>query len=147
MQKFQAHEIKKTYTVRVHGVPKQQRFTVNEKVKKHCSPGGTREIDDAGQEARTEFELLRVLDDGTSVLHAYPKTGRTNQIRLHLQSIGHPIVGDNAYGVQDDIRGGMTQALIGESLCLHARCLELMHPMCAGRVMRFEAPEFCGFYG
>ena len=59
------------------------------------------------------------------------ETGRTNQIRVHMQSIGHPVVGDRKYG-----HGNESSPI--DRLCLHARTLEFIHPMTEKKV-RFEA--------
>jgi 23S rRNA pseudouridine1911/1915/1917 synthase len=54
-------------------------------------------VDGKGREAATEFKVLHRLDAGT-LLGAKLETGRTHQIRVHLRSIGHPVVGDDLYG-------------------------------------------------
>jgi hypothetical protein len=77
----------------------------------------------SGSEAR---EGLR----GVALVRCFPKTGRTHQIRLHLAHLGHPLVGDEVYGV--------TGGWIGRQ-ALHARALELRHPL-SGEVKRFVAP-------
>lgn len=67
---------------------------------------------------------------GAALVRCYPKTGRTHQIRLHLAYLGHPLLGDEVYGV------------VGpwlERQALHAAALEVTHPM-TGKRMRFEAP-------
>ena len=58
------------------------------------------------------------------------ETGRTNQIRVHMQSIGHPVMGDRKYG-----HGNEFSPI--DRLCLHARVLEFIHPMTEKKV-RFE---------
>jgi tRNA pseudouridine synthase 9 len=58
-----------------------------------CAPNA----DDA-KAARTKFRLVRKLSDGTSVVECRPQTGRTHQIRLHLQFLNHPIANDPCYG-------------------------------------------------
>ena len=68
-----------------------------------------------------------------SVLEVEPVTGRTNQIRIHLQKMGHPIVGESVYAFRKDF------ALKFKRLCLHAAKIEFKHPV-NGKAMRFESP-------
>ena len=109
-------------------------------------------VDDGGQKAITHYEVLgtRTLDTAkqggsvpASVLDADGKvclslvalnleTGRTNQIRVHLASIGHPVVSDRKYG------HGNTFAPV-DRLCLHARVLEFIHPA-TEQIVHFETP-------
>ncbi len=71
------------------------------------------------REARTHFTLDRALPD-TSLLRLHLDTGRTHQIRVHLQAIGHPVCGDPEYG---------TAGLLGlERQFLHAARLSFEHP-------------------
>ncbi len=84
------------------------------------------------KEAVTEYRVHRRFDGYTTV-KLYPKTGRTHQLRVHLSSIGHPIVGDRMYGGQfvseHDLSGeGSTDPLI-EHQALHAERLQLVHPI------------------
>jgi 23S rRNA pseudouridine1911/1915/1917 synthase len=77
---------------------------------------------------------------GVSLIHVAIHSGRTLQIRVHLSSIGHPIVGDPTYGgvhrhVANDIRA--VQRL--ERPFLHAARLRFTHPV-EGRVLEFESP-------
>ena len=92
--------------------------------------------DDGGDIAITHYKVLRErkLSDGTvaSQLELNLDTGRTNQIRVHLASIGHPIIGDRKYG------HGNTYSPI-DRLCLHARVLEFIHPA-TEQILHFETP-------
>ncbi len=73
--------------------------------------------------------------DGTSRIELEPVTGRSHQLRVHLQALGHAILGDPLYG------GPKTQAKANR-LLLHASSIELEHPM-TGRLVRFvSAPGF-----
>jgi 23S rRNA pseudouridine1911/1915/1917 synthase len=75
--------------------------------------------------ARTHFTLERALH-GTSLLRLRLETGRTHQIRVHLQAIGHPVVGDPEYG---------TAGMLGlERQFLHATRLAFDHPVTGQRV-------------
>ncbi|MEA2209719.1 MAG: rRNA synthase, partial [Solirubrobacteraceae bacterium] len=77
------------------------------------------------REARTHFVLERALEN-TSLLALRLETGRTHQIRVHLQAIGHPVCGDPEYG---------TAGMLGlERQFLHARRLAFDHPITGERI-------------
>ncbi len=84
-----------------------------------------------GRRARTEYRLLRAFE-GCSLLEVRLRTGRTHQIRVHLASIGHPVVGDRTYGPRRQAIGAPRQFL-------HAWRLAFDHPA-TGQRMAFEAP-------
>lgn len=84
--------------------------------------------DNGGKEAITNYRLIKSNDD-FSLLEIELETGRKNQIRVHMESIGHPIVGDRKYG---------STTTIGR-LALHARVLEFYHPM-TSEPLHFETP-------
>ena len=87
-----------------------------------------------GKEARTRYEVLDRYTDPVEVTHlaCELETGRTHQIRVHLRSIGHPVVGDVRYD-------GARQSLPMDRPFLHAELLELEHPV-TGEALRFDAP-------
>jgi 23S rRNA pseudouridine1911/1915/1917 synthase len=87
----------------------------------------------AGREAQTRYEVLRQLD-GFAYVQLFPKTGRTHQLRVHLASIGHPILGDRLYG--GTLGPGLPQIA---SQALHAHRLELTHPV-TGNLLQLESP-------
>lgn len=108
-------------------------------------------VDDGGQKAVTHYEVLgtRTIEPAKgsvnipaaamaegkiclSLVALNLETGRTNQIRVHLASIGHPVVSDRKYG------HGNTFAPV-DRLCLHARILEFIHPA-TEQVVHFETP-------
>ena len=96
-------------------------------------------MDNGGQKAVTHFKLIKtaVLGEGDqalpiSLVELNLETGRTNQIRVHMQSMGHPVLGDRKYG-----HGNEFSPI--DRLCLHAQTLEFIHPMTEKKV-RFEAP-------
>jgi len=82
-----------------------------------------------GREARTGYELVRRYDEPVPVteLACLLETGRTHQIRVHLQAIGHPVVGDTRYG-------GARQTLPAPRQVLHAEHLAFAHPVTGARV-------------
>ena len=97
-------------------------------------------IDEAnGLEALTEFTVINRNDDGTSLVECRPKTGRTNQIRVHLWSLGFPIVGDPLYRGEQPLGERQTLDVEEQQLCLHAHRIVLKHPE-DKREIQFEAP-------
>ena len=98
-------------------------------------------VDNGGQLAITNYKVLKEsalqtdeadLKTEYSLVELNLETGRTNQIRVHMASMGHPVVGDRKYG-----HGNESSSI--DRLCLHARVLEFIHPMTEKKV-RFEAP-------
>jgi tRNA pseudouridine32 synthase/23S rRNA pseudouridine746 synthase len=90
-------------------------------------------IDAAGKPSQTRWRVKRSLPDRhASHLWLEPLSGRTHQLRVHLLSIGHPILGDALYGDEEIQRRA-------PRLLLHATVLEFMHPV-EGRMLRFESP-------
>lgn len=91
-------------------------------------------VDDGGQMAVTNYRVLKesVTDTPISLIELNLETGRTNQIRVHAQAIGHPVVGDRKYG-----HGNEVSPI--DRLCLHARVLEFIHPVTEQKV-HFETP-------
>lgn len=91
-------------------------------------------VDDGGDKAVTHYKVLREkkMEDEhiLSEVELHLDTGRTNQIRVHLASIGHPVVGDRKYG------HGNTYSPL-DRLCLHARVLEFIHPA-TEQIVHFE---------
>lgn len=84
------------------------------------------------KEAITEYRVAARYRGYTAV-DLFPKTGRTHQLRVHMSSIGHPIVGDTLYGGRPvneaDLAGGGSAEPLIEHQALHARRLSLVHPI------------------
>lgn len=119
---FGNHEIKKTYLALAHGKFKEKRGIIDKPIS--LKPNTTRRTTNKGKmakEALTEYEVLKTFDFGNdsatfSLLKVSPKTGRTHQIRVHLASINHPIVGDTMYGKKTNPFGLTRQFLHAKSL-------------------------------
>jgi UPF0176 protein len=137
---FARGEIKKTYLARVRGAPANDSFFCDAPISAGPAETGRREIDVSdGLSARTEFQVIERFNDGTTLLEAYPITGRTNQIRLHLATLGFPICGDPTYSGSSERGTTQTLNLEDAPLCLHASRLEFTHPLTQQR-MQFTAP-------
>jgi 23S rRNA pseudouridine1911/1915/1917 synthase len=88
------------------------------------------------REAVTEFQVAERFGKSATLVEVHPQTGRTHQIRVHLASIGHPVLGDEAYG-------GKKVCLIDdhaiERPMLHARTLGFTHPV-SGEYLQYSVP-------
>jgi UPF0176 protein len=143
-RQFLEGTVEKEYLVRAAGHPGEEEFTARFAIGDVPGPLGSREIDEEdGRPAETIFRVLRRLDDGTALLSARLTTGRTHQIRLHLQHLGWPVCGDPAYLAGGGT--GTTQTLDPEDppLQLHAWRLAFQHPL-SGERMEFQTapPEW-----
>jgi RluA family pseudouridine synthase len=138
-REFIEGRVEKRYLAGVSGHPVNDTFSCDAPVSSENGAMGTRRIDeDDGLSARTEFSVLERRADGTSLLEARLFTGRTHQIRLHLNYLGHSVLGDPSYPA--DGFAGSTQTLDpdAEPLQLHAWRLTIRHPR-SGELMEFEA--------
>lgn len=86
---------------------------------------------ETGKPARTDWKVLGHDPDGTTRVRLFPLTGRSHQLRVHMQALGHPILGDPLYAE------GPARAF--PRLMLHAESLRFSHPE-TGRGMTFTAP-------
>jgi 23S rRNA pseudouridine1911/1915/1917 synthase len=128
---FRRHEVERRYLALVRGRVEHESFAVEAALGRHAA----RVVLDAtgGRPAETRFEV-RERPGSLTLLEATPQTGRTHQIRVHLSSIGHPILGDRVYGgAGDDARRlGLTRPF------LHSCRIAFDHPITGERVEREE---------
>ena len=127
---FISGQVEKRYLVRVQGHPERDSFVCEAPISRSSGPLGSRDVDfEFGLPASTGFQVIHRSTDGTALLEARPFTGRTNQIRVHLWSLGLPVYGDAAY--LPNGRRGETQTLgiTDPPLCLHAWKLRFTHPV------------------
>lgn len=131
---------KRTYVALVEGVFEQKEGTITTWLTEdpHTGMVYSSPQDDGGQKAVTHYKVLKstIMGEGdqelaVSLVELNLETGRTNQIRVHMQSVGHPVIGDRKYG-----HGNEYSPV--DRLCLHAKVLEFIHPMTEKKV-RFEA--------
>ncbi len=131
-EQFQKRKVKKIYWTLVHGTPKEKRGIISKAIAFGKKRVLKRTLSIFGKPAETKYKVLK--NFGTfSLIEAQPLTGRTHQIRLHLKSIGHPIVGDPLYKFkrQRDPWGIKRQFL-------HAYSITLQTP--EGKEKTFTAP-------
>lgn len=129
---FREGRVKKSYDLVVYGRWPRRLRAIRAPLLRYVLPNGERRVrpDTAGMPARTDLEPVDARDAATW-LRAFPKTGRTHQIRVHAATAGHPIVGDQKYADRGAAIAGVNR------LMLHASSLTL--PAGEGR-RRFEAP-------
>ena len=132
-QQLQDHSLFRLYHAVAVGGFREERGTVNAPIARHptdrkrmavCRPG-------EGREAVTHYQVVDSRG-GYTHLTCRLETGRTHQIRVHMASIGHPLLGDTVYGSKKPYPG-----LAGQ--CLHAAQLTFVHPS-TGQSMTVEAP-------
>jgi len=141
---FKERSVRKTYRAVIEGEPKMEQWVVEGNIGRHpIERKKMAVLKTGGRGAETSFKVLKRLA-GYSYVEAYPKTGRTHQIRVHLAYAGHPVVGDETYGKR-------AKALAPRPL-LHAFKIEFIHPVMKTMVL-IEAPvpadmkEFVREYG
>src|SRR4029077_495997 len=103
----------------------QDRFTVEAPIARDPRDRKRMAVVTTGKPARTDFDRLARFDSG-DLLRAHLHTGRTHQIRVHLASTGHPVLGDDTYG------GGGGRRLVAlppKRHFLHAAWLRFKHPV------------------
>lgn len=137
---FKRREVGKVYLALVHGALYPEYGAIEAPIGRHpIHRHRMAVLSEGGRYARTEYAVREMLGDCT-LIEATLVTGRTHQIRVHLASIGHPVVGDRIYGR----RRGAT--IPTPRQFLHAWRLSFEHPV-RGEPMRFESelpPDLAG---
>ncbi len=129
-----ARDVHRRYRALVWGAPAATRGLIDAPIGRSIREPTRMAVAERGRDARTRYEVLGSYVEPVEVaeLACTLETGRTHQIRVHLASIGHPVVGDARYG-------GARQSLPMLRPFLHAEVLELDHPV-SGQHLRFESP-------
>jgi 23S rRNA pseudouridine1911/1915/1917 synthase len=134
-KQFAAHSIDRRYLAIVSGVPKASEGLVDAALarsaanrKKIAVVEGTR-----GKRAVTRWKRLNVLRDA-ALVECRLETGRTHQVRVHMASIGHPLVGDPVYGRSGKTHGKLLKELGFHRQALHAAELGFTHPVTKHRL-------------
>lgn len=136
---FAGRRVEKIYHAIVCGELAHDKGEVRAAIARHASHRKRMAVsEDRGRAARTSFSVVERLN-GASLVHAELHTGRTHQIRVHFQHIGHPLVGDQTYGQRQNRRLTELTGVQAPRQMLHAHRLTLTHPRSAQR-MTFEAP-------
>lgn len=134
-RQFSEHQIKKSYLALVSGTPPAS-FSISNHLKAGVR-GRTVAVSSGGLSAQTDFCTL-ASRDGISLVAAYPRTGRTHQIRVHLAGSGYPLLGDVLYGGMRTLSLTVGSVIVARHL-LHAHSLILTHPQ-SGERQTLTAP-------
>jgi 23S rRNA pseudouridine1911/1915/1917 synthase len=125
-RQFQDRKAHKTYYAVVTGRPKMDEARIYLPIARDKKRPTTFRVDANGKESETFYKVVKA-DDKHSLIELRPTTGRTHQLRVHLNYLGHPIMGDVVYGGEK-----------ADRLYLHAKSLEITLP--GGERRTFEAP-------
>jgi 23S rRNA pseudouridine955/2504/2580 synthase/23S rRNA pseudouridine1911/1915/1917 synthase len=136
-RQFERHEVEKVYQAIVEGVPpwnvRNARHMLQTNVgRKHR----TVVVHKRGKNSETDFKVVK-RGQAYALLEAYPKTGRTHQVRVHLSALGFPLLGDVPYGA--------SESDLIERPALHAYSLGFTHPI-AGERINFVANPPADFH-
>lgn len=138
-RRFSGRSARKIYWALVVGVPELAEGVIDAPLAKQPGTGGEKmHVDEEnGQPAKTRYRVVDKAGNRAAWVELEPLTGRTHQLRVHLEAIGHPIVGDGKYGGQDAFLTGA----ISRKMHLHARRLIITEPDGGTLDVTAELPE------
>lgn len=121
----------RTYYALVHGIIPHKEGTIKAPIGRSPKDRKKQAVVAQGRDAVTHFEVIETFGDQFSLIKCHLETGRTHQIRVHMNYIGHPIAGDPLYGPRKTLKGN--------GQYLHAQTLGFVHPT-TQEYVTFEAP-------
>ncbi len=125
------HTIKRRYVAICHGVIKEEEGVIDSPIGRHPTDRKRMAVNVKGKSAKTHYKVLQRFEKYTYI-ECILETGRTHQIRVHMASIGHPILGDVIYS-------NMKSTFKTNGQTLHAKMLGFTHPS-TGEYMEVNAP-------
>jgi 23S rRNA pseudouridine1911/1915/1917 synthase len=139
-KQFAAHSIDRRYLAVVNGVPRASGGTIDAPLARSATNRKKIAIVEGkrGKRAVTHWKRLQVLKDA-ALVECRLETGRTHQVRVHMASIGHPLLGDPVYGRSGKTHGKLLKELGFDRQALHAAELGFTHPVTKNR-LSFSSP-------
>ena len=139
-RQFAAHSIDRRYLAIVNGVPKASHGIIDAPLARSATNRKKIAIVEGkrGKRAVTHWRRLELLDDA-ALVECRLETGRTHQVRVHMASIGHALVGDPVYGRSGNTHGKLLKELQFHRQALHAAELGFTHPVTKHR-LSFSSP-------
>ncbi len=120
-RQFENREIEKTYVAEVYGQPDETSGQLNLPLRCDWERRPLQIVDnDLGKKAQTFWQIIERFEK-SCLVELIPVTGRTHQLRVHMQAMGHPVLGDELYAHK-------TAHSMSDRLCLHAKELIITHP-------------------
>ena len=129
-EQFANRKVKKEYIAIVDGVPKVNHALIDLPIARNPKAPSTFRIDPSGKSAITTYEVI-ASNEHQALVKLFPKTGRTHQLRVHMQYINTPISGDRVYGKIERI----------DRLYLHAENLEITIPVSSRQTFTAPVPK------
>jgi 23S rRNA pseudouridine1911/1915/1917 synthase len=138
---FAGRQVEKIYHAILCGVLSREEGNIRAAIARHPSHRKRMAVreDENARAAHTSYRVLERLREATLV-EALLHTGRTHQIRVHFQFLGHPLVGDNTYGQRQNRRLSELTRYEPPRVLLHAHQLAFIHPR-SGKKLSFTAPR------
>jgi 23S rRNA pseudouridine1911/1915/1917 synthase len=143
-KQFAAHSVDRRYLALVSGVPKTSGGSVDAALarsptnRKKIAIVDAKDLARRGKRAVTHWKRLEILQDA-ALVECRLETGRTHQVRVHMASIGHPLLGDPVYGRSGKTHGKLLNDLGFHRQALHAAELGFTHPVTKNR-LSFSSP-------